>query len=135
MEPIRHTLSILGHIVSKSDKEVFIRAHRDELMDKIFRDADSRRRYGFRKFKMPNSSIQGELTVDKNYNTFSEVLGYLEKSSISRSRKREFFEYTLENFIAADRDLLVGIFRGDLGIGVSKSQYNTIIGKNFVTFH
>ena len=135
MEPIRHTLSILGHIVPKSDKEVYIRAHRDELMDRIFQDADSRRRYGFRKFKMPSPDIPGELTVDKNYNTFSEVLEYLEKSSISRSRKREFFEYTLENFITEDRDLLVGIFRGNLGIGVSKSQYNAIIGENFMTVH
>ena len=130
MEPIRHTLSILGHIVSKSDKKVFIRAHRDELMDKIFRDADSRRRYGFRKFKMPSPDIQGELTVDKNYNTFSEVLEYLEKSSISWMRKREFFEYTLEKFIVEDRELLARIFRGNLDVGFKKKQYDLMFSQN-----
>lgn len=130
MEPIRHTLSILGHIVPKSDKEVYIRAHRDELMDKIFHDADPNRRYGFKKFEMPNSNTQGELTVDKNYNVFSEVLEYLEKSSISRSRKREFFEYTLEKFIAEDRELLVRIFRGNLEVGLKKKQYDLMFSQD-----
>lgn len=97
------------------------------VITEIFKDCyDNSVKYFVKKFNMPTT--EGDYTLEKNYDKFHKMLGYLASRQITGGDAIALVEDMISKFVAADQPWLAAIMDRNLKIGLSKETFAKLVG-------
>lgn len=122
---INKVLNLIKETSGTLDKKKILKDNMSNTIKQIFEDT-----YSDRKYYVKNYNIWecGSLTIDYNYDTFRSMLDILNKRIITGSAAIELVENTIGMYILEDQWILNGIMNKNLKIGISKDNFNDVVG-------
>ena len=97
----------------------------------IFEDTYSDNKYHVKKY---NISECGDLTLDENYESFRSMLKLLSERAVTGKVAIALVENTIGMFVLEDQWVLNCIMEKNLRVGISKDNYNSIMGNQIDKF-
>ena len=110
-----------------SAKAALMQANMTPVITEIFNDCyDNSRKYYVKKFNMPTSA--GNLTIEKNYDAFHNVLVMLVDREVTGNEAIATVESVIGSYVAEDQPILAAIMDRNLKIGLSKETFGKLAG-------
>lgn len=124
LESIKETAGTL-------DKKKILKDNMSDTIKQIFEDAYSDRKYYVKNY---NIWSQGSLTIDYNYDTFHSMLNLLANRVVTGNAAIELVSDTIGMYVLEDQWVLNGIMDRNLKIGISKDNFNDVVGNAIEKF-
>lgn len=107
------------------DKKQILKDNMNDVLQMIFEDTYSDHKYHVKKYNIWEC---GDLTLDKNYDTFHSMLKLLSERTVTGKAAIELVENTIGMYELEDQWVLDGIMEKNLKIGISKDNFNDAVG-------
>lgn len=122
---IREILMSIKETAGTLDKKQILKDNMNDVLQMIFEDTYSDRKYHVKKYSVQET---GDLTLDKNYDTFHSMLEQLAERTVTGKSAIELVERTIGMYILEDQWVLDGVMEKNLKIGISKDNFNDAVG-------
>ena len=128
---IREILMSIKETAGTLDKKQILKDNMNDVLQMIFEDTYSDRKYHVKKYSVQET---GDLTLDKNYDTFHSMLEQLAERTVTGKSAIELVERTIGMYILEDQWVLDGVMEKNLKIGISKDNFNDAMGNVIENF-
>jgi DNA ligase-1 len=128
---IREILENIKNASSTLDKKQILKDNMNDVLQMIFEDTYSDNKYHVKKY---NISECGDLTLDENYESFRSMLKLLSERAVTGKVAIALVENTIGMFELEDQWVLNCIMEKNLKVGISKDNYNSIMGNQIDKF-
>lgn len=128
---IREILENIKNASSTLDKKQILKDNMNDTLQKIFEDTYSDNKYHVKKY---NISECGDMTLDENYESFRSMLKLLSERTVTGKVAIALVENTIGMFELEDQWVLNCIMEKNLRVGISKDNYNSIMGNQIDKF-
>ena len=128
---IREILEDIKNASSTLDKKQILKDNMNDTLQMIFEDTYSDNKYHVKKY---NISECGDLTLDENYESFRSMLKLLSERTVTGKAAIELVENTIGMYELEDQWVLNCIMEKNLRVGISKDNYNSIMGNQIDKF-
>jgi DNA ligase-1 len=128
---IREILENIKNASSTLDKKQILKDNMNDTLQMIFEDTYSDNKYHVKKY---NISECGDLTLDENYESFRSMLKLLSERAVTGKVAIALVENTIGTYVLEDQWVLNCIMEKNLKVGISKDNYNSIMGNQIDKF-
>ena len=128
---IREILETIKNTAGTLDKKQILKDNMNDVLRMIFEDTYSDRKYHVKKYNIWEC---GDLTLDDNYDTFHSMLKLLSERTVTGKAAVELVENTIGMYVLEDQWVLDGIMEKNLKIGISKDNFNDVMGNAIENF-
>lgn len=128
---IREILMSIKETAGTLDKKQILKDNMNDTLQMIFEDTYSDRKYHVKKYNIWEC---GDLTLDDNYDTFHSMLKLLSERTVTGKAAIELVENTIGMYVLDDQWVLNGIMEKNLKIGISKDNFNDVMGNAIENF-
>jgi DNA ligase-1 len=122
---IREILMSIKETAGTLDKKQILKDNMNDVLQMIFEDTYSDNKYHVKKYNIWET---GDLTLDANYDTFHSMLKLLSERTVTGKAAIELVENTIGMYVLDDQWVLNCIMEKNLKIGISKDNFNDVMG-------
>lgn len=108
------------------DKKRILKDNMNDIIKNIFEDTYGSRKYYIKTFERPDTI--GELTLDSHYDAFRSILDILANRTTTGSAAYQLLNDIVSKFDEESQDILCRIIDRNLKIGISKDNFNDVVG-------
>ena len=108
------------------DKKSILKENMNDTIQKIFEDTYGSKKYYVKKFN--KLDVSGNLTLDNDYDHFRSTLNELSSRRVTGTAAYMFLQSTVADFDENSQDILYRIIDRNLKIGISKDNFNDVVG-------
>jgi DNA ligase-1 len=128
---IREILEDIKNASSTLDKKQILKDNMNDTLQMIFEDTYSDNKYHVKKYNIDEC---GDLTLDENYESFRSMLKLLSERTVTGKVAIALVENTIGMYELEDQWVLNCIMEKNLRVGISKDNYNSIMGNKIDKF-
>lgn len=114
------------------DKKSILKENMNDTIQKIFEDTYGSKKYYVKKFN--RLDVSGNLTLDNDYDHFRSTLNELSSRHVTGTAAYMFLQSTVADFDENSQDILCRIIDRNLKIGISKDNFNDVVGNTIEKF-
>ena len=124
---IREILEAIKNTSGTLDKKQILKDNMNDTLQLIFEDAYSDRKYHVKKYEVLKDVI-GKLSIDTHYYVFHKMLDVLSNREVTGNKAIDLVERTISLFVPEDQWILNGVMEKNLKVGISKDNFNDVMG-------
>lgn len=122
---VREILNEIKETGGTLNKKQILKDNINDVIKNIFEDTYSDRKYYVKKYNVRDI---GFLTIDEYYSEFRRMLDALADRQVTGNEAKALVESIIGSYVLEDQWILNGIMNKNLKIGISKDNFNDVVG-------